>query len=358
MFWGFLLLTGLAFVFAQLGAMSVWVSVLKMGLMLALLLLAVMGRIIVILWRKVKFVSNGQLYKIGRDIQAVQSTVNSVLELASAGAALSGLGFVTSLAGFAYMNHRLNKIDETLKKVLDEIKDIKNMLSFRNYAELRAAVDFMNHAEHANDRNTRHTKLSQANERFIELRYFYRDQWRQSKDTKVLPFLEDCYVLAFTGAAMTNSSLELYEIASKDYAEHYKGWSEIARTHIKQQLLNEDPRRLLHGVSSKSLPTQDLVELLDFVNDSDQGMKWVDELRGIPKNKPFPDMPWGGPSPSALRMARALTARNGALSATNEHMQYLAAKRISANRFAIEAEEERKKLNAPAVCISALSAAA
>jgi hypothetical protein len=50
MFWGFLLLTGLAFVFVQLGAMSVWVSVLKMGLMLALLLLAVMG--IVILWRK------------------------------------------------------------------------------------------------------------------------------------------------------------------------------------------------------------------------------------------------------------------------------------------------------------------
>lgn len=51
MFWGFLLLSGFAFVFMQLGAMSVWVSVLKLGLMLALLLLAVMG--IVLLWRKV-----------------------------------------------------------------------------------------------------------------------------------------------------------------------------------------------------------------------------------------------------------------------------------------------------------------
>jgi hypothetical protein len=51
MFWGFLLLTGLAFVFAQLGAMSVWISVLKLGLMLALLALVVMG--IVLLWRKV-----------------------------------------------------------------------------------------------------------------------------------------------------------------------------------------------------------------------------------------------------------------------------------------------------------------
>lgn len=51
MFWGFLLLSGFAFVFMQLGAMSVWVSVLKLGLMLALLVLAVMG--IVLLWRKV-----------------------------------------------------------------------------------------------------------------------------------------------------------------------------------------------------------------------------------------------------------------------------------------------------------------
>ncbi len=51
MFWGFLLLSGLAFVFVQLGAMSVWVSVLKAGLMLALLVLALMG--IVLLWRKV-----------------------------------------------------------------------------------------------------------------------------------------------------------------------------------------------------------------------------------------------------------------------------------------------------------------
>jgi hypothetical protein len=51
MFWGFLLLTGLAIMFAKLGAMTVWVSVLKAALILALLVVAVM--VIVILWRKV-----------------------------------------------------------------------------------------------------------------------------------------------------------------------------------------------------------------------------------------------------------------------------------------------------------------
>lgn len=51
MFWGFLLFAGLAAVFAQLGAMSVWLSVLKGGLMLALLVICLM--VVVLLWRKV-----------------------------------------------------------------------------------------------------------------------------------------------------------------------------------------------------------------------------------------------------------------------------------------------------------------
>jgi hypothetical protein len=51
MFWGFLIFAGLALVFAQLGAMSVWLTVLKGGLMLALLIVVVMA--ILLLWRKV-----------------------------------------------------------------------------------------------------------------------------------------------------------------------------------------------------------------------------------------------------------------------------------------------------------------
>lgn len=51
MFWTFLMMTGLALVFAQLGAYSVLVAVLAGGLKLALLIIAAF--VIVILWRKV-----------------------------------------------------------------------------------------------------------------------------------------------------------------------------------------------------------------------------------------------------------------------------------------------------------------
>ena len=51
MFWAFIIFVALAVVFAQLGAMSVWIAVLKGGLTFALLIVAVMA--IVFLWRKV-----------------------------------------------------------------------------------------------------------------------------------------------------------------------------------------------------------------------------------------------------------------------------------------------------------------
>ena len=56
MFWTFLILSGLALLFAQLGAYSVWVVLLAGGLKVALLVIA--GLVITLLWRKV-FSRNG-----------------------------------------------------------------------------------------------------------------------------------------------------------------------------------------------------------------------------------------------------------------------------------------------------------
>lgn len=50
MFWAVMLFAGLAFVFTQLGAYSVWLLVLSGALKLALLIIA--GFVIALLWRK------------------------------------------------------------------------------------------------------------------------------------------------------------------------------------------------------------------------------------------------------------------------------------------------------------------
>ena len=49
MFWGFLLAAGFSAMLVKLGALSVWVSLLKMALLLSLVVLACMG--IGIAWR-------------------------------------------------------------------------------------------------------------------------------------------------------------------------------------------------------------------------------------------------------------------------------------------------------------------
>lgn len=51
MIWIFLLCAGLALVFAQLGAMSVWMVIMKAGLLAALLVIAVL--VATLLWRRV-----------------------------------------------------------------------------------------------------------------------------------------------------------------------------------------------------------------------------------------------------------------------------------------------------------------
>jgi hypothetical protein len=51
-------------------------------------------------------INAGQLYSIGRDVQQVQQTANTILQVSMAGTALAGLGVVTSVAGFAYLSQR------------------------------------------------------------------------------------------------------------------------------------------------------------------------------------------------------------------------------------------------------------
>jgi hypothetical protein len=300
--------------------------------------------------------ANGQLFSLARDVAAIQSTVSTVLNVASAGAVLSGLGLVTSIAGFAYLHKRMNVIDKQLAALLNVVKDVKQTLMYQQFANLRAAVKLMQHAERADDHVVRRGKLLQANEGFTKLIYFYADVWGESKDVRQLPFLEDCYSLAFTGASLTNSSMGLYDVAAREYAEHHQTWQSIARKHIKAQLLNENPQRLLNGVSAKLLSTRQLVELLDFSNETNKGMDWVDELRKVPT---VFDLPWRETvSPSVIKLANNLCARNNVLQATEEHLKFLEAKRVSVIDFSLAAESERQKLDVPSVCVSALPLAA
>lgn len=302
--------------------------------------------------------ANVQLYSLGREVATIQSAIADVLSVATVGAALSGLGLVTSMVGFAFLNRRMQAMDGRLTELLDDVKDIKQTLMFQELANLRGAVKLMQHAEAADSPEVKRGKLLQANEVFTKLIYFYGQQWSGAKDVKQLPFLEDCYTLAFTGASLTNSELGMHEVAAREFNEHYHAWKLTAQKNIKDELLGDNPARLLKDVTGNVLPVRELIRVMDFANGSQKGVDWIDELR-----KPsslanrLPQL--RGVPARIISMATNLTARNDVLQATAAHLEFLDAKRISVSEFSGAIEGERKRLeDAPAVFVSLSAVAA
>ena len=302
--------------------------------------------------------TNAQLYSLGRDVATIQSTLTDVLSIATTGAVLSGLGLVTSIVGFAFLHKRMVAMDKRLTVILDEVKDIKQTLSNQDLANLRSAVKLMQHAEHADTREVKHGKLLQANEAFTKLIYIYGQQWAGAKDVKQVPFLEDCYTLAFTGASLTNSELGMYEVASKEFEEHYQFWKTTAQRHVKSQLLAEDPQRLLKDTTAKILPIRQLIKIMDFAHDSKKGIDWIDELRTQPSLASQFLLPHLRTVPiRSIEMATNLTSRNDVLQATAAHLGFLDSRRMSVSKFSKAIEDERKRLDdAPAVFVSLAAA--
>jgi len=197
----------------------------------------------------------------------------------------------------------------------------------------------------------------QANEAFTKLIFFYGQQWSGTKKIKQLPFLEDCYTIAFTGASLTNSELGMHEVAAKEFNEHYLFWKTIARGNIKNELLSDNPSRLLKDLTARVLPVRQLIKLMDFANDTEKGIDWIDDLRKSPSLANRPQQ-IRGVAVKAIEMANSLVARNEVLQATTAHFEFLHSKNISASSFSKLIETERKRLDdAPAVIVSLAAAA-
>lgn len=294
--------------------------------------------------------ANGQLYSLAHNVAEIQSSVANVLNIAATGAVLSGLGLVTSIVGFAFLSRRIGALDKRLSVLVDDVKGITQTLMYQELANLRGAVKLMQHAELADNPDVQRGKLLQANEAFTKLLYFYGQQWAGEKDLKQLPFLEDCYMLAFTGASITNSELGMHGVASNEFIEHYQSWKTTAQENVKDHLLNENSKRLLKDVTANVLSIRQLVKLMDFAYDSEKGIDWIDELRNHSSLRP-PQL--RAVPVRSIEMAKNLTARNDVLNATAAHLEFLEKKHLSISAFSKVIENERKRLDdAPSVFVS------
>lgn len=305
-----------------------------------------------------------QLWKIGKDIAAVQQTVNTVLNVAMTGTVLSGLGLVTSVAGFAYLRHRLNQLEKNLADMAKDVRRIRLSQEGLHKSELQTALDGARHAELASDENTRRGLLIDSKRELNKLTHHYQQEWARCQTVPEIQTVNELYTLAILGYAMVCSELGLREAAAFDLRNNCKEWTTLARGHAKAIVLGAHPERFVSGDYVELLPAKVLVELLDFAHDECRGIEWFDELRlGASKHSTLlgnlassaPDSlrkrltkvePEG-----AIQLARGLCARAHVLDANVAHFDFMRDKQISANWFQQQLDDAMEELKSEAICV-------
>ncbi|NDP49483.1 MAG: hypothetical protein GZ085_14065 [Sulfuriferula multivorans] len=109
------------------------------------------------------------------------------------------------------------------------------------------------------------------------------------------------------------------------------------------------------------LPARDLIDTLDFVNNTQKGIDWIDEIRRLPtslgpafqKSLPGAFQRFVAPASEkpAIDFSKRLRARNNVLSANIAHFDFLQDKKISANYFSNQVKQVLLENDNAPVCI-------
>ena len=282
-----------------------------------------------------------QLHSLSVDVASIQAATEQVLNYSIASAALSGLGVVTSVTGFAYLAHRLNRIDKRLGALEKQTKSIKKFLQSTQHSQLLHAIDSLKIAQGATDAETRRHLLIQCKQTFGTLAHQYRALLDETEEIAERSATEDCYVLSVIGNVTTSSDLGLFNEARDEMQLHYSEWKSAARVHCGRLLLKDDPARLLDPRYLKSIPISNLIRLLDFTNNTNKGLMWVDDLRAGLGASMFVRGAIGSTDLPVIEYCIKLLAKNDALDGFAAHMAFLAESRISISHFANSAQELR-----------------
>jgi hypothetical protein len=322
---------------------------------------------------------HAQLWQLGRDVADVRSAVESVFNVSVAGVAMSGLGLVTSIAGFAYLSRRLGQVDAQLAALARDVKDIKDWLGSLERSRLHSAIESLRHAEVSNDRALSRDLWLQNKPVFGTLTHLYREQWAQCRpDPQQISAVNDLYTLSILGSATVCSNLGLHEEAAADLRSNIDAWTRQARMHSKSLLFAEAPLDLVGKDSVEVLPTRELIQLLDFAHDTHKGLDWIDELRRDPASASpasddsgstlrrlselpgkirLPDFGGRGKAKQerveAVSAVKALRARSEVLGVNVAHYDFLGEKRVSATMFQKQLQLAQQESGADAICVQA-----
>lgn len=221
-----------------------------------------------------------QLHHLSGQVRTVSAATQSILQLATGTAVLSGLGLTVSAIGFAVLNNKFNVLEGSITNLQKDIREIREFLERSERASLRAALhDLLNIYQVTNPAH-RDTLLHNSREKLAQIHERYKELLATKTTTIETAAVHEEY-FALTGLAYTRCTAELgmIELAHNELVTMYTCWQEHARRIADQLLLGQEPERFLFRDFAEDLPFSLVAEWLDFARDDVKGYLWIDELR-------------------------------------------------------------------------------
>jgi len=230
------------------------------------------------------FVSNlintYQLQQLSGQVKTVSAATQSVLQLATGTAVLSGIGLTVSAIGFAVLHKKLSVLEESITAIQKDVREIREFLERSERASLQAALHDLLNIRKVTNAAHRDTLLHNSRDKFAQIHERYKDLLATKATTlEALAVYEEYFAL--TGLARTRCTAELGELnlAHNEMVAMHTYWQQHARRIAKRYLLGKYPERFLFRDFAEELPFAMVMEWLDFANNETKGYLWIDELR-------------------------------------------------------------------------------
>lgn len=265
----------------------------------------------------VEALNSVQLYRIGRavgelkdSVAAIQSLTTQLVTLAQGTAALSGLTLAVSAANFVFLSRRLSAIDQKLGAIAQDVKSIKAFLQSQEKASLTTALKTLSSLDPGLDDKTRIPLLLDARQRLGEVHHRYRDQLAEVMKVEEVLGIEEYFSVTALGHALCSAELDMQSAAVSDLRESFSIWQASTRRIASDLVLRQDPQRLLASGYAPLAKAEEIVDWMDFANDTEKGIEWIDRLRERQTSFALPQIRIPESERTGMELMRKFASRN------------------------------------------------
>lgn len=219
---------------------------------------------------------------ISENASAIPAATANLLALSTGTMLLSGLTLAVSSAGFAFLNKKLNRIDQKLSGLQKEVKEIKDFLNTQQRAQLTTALNTLRDVGDAPSDETRRHLLVHSRQTLGTLHHHYRSQFLEAPTTGATSAAEEYFSITAIAHALCAAELDMLETAARDVDDSYACWLRRCREFAREKLLRAEPQRFLGRRYASNVRSDELIDWLEFAHDDAQGLGWIDSLRRMP----------------------------------------------------------------------------